>query len=109
QMAATYFKLHQDPAHRGWLQNPQDELYQTLFGLLNLDEQCWACAAHPRVLAVVRHFLGKNARIGEACSKWVKPGAPAGSVHVDSTYDLPAVLPAEPWIINTMWMITDFS
>lgn len=108
-MAATYFQLHTDPANRAWFQNQKDELYQTLFGLLNLDEMCWACAAHPKVLAVVHHFLGANARLGEACSKWVKPSAPAGSVHVDSTHDLPALLPAEPWMINTMWMITDFS
>jgi ectoine hydroxylase-related dioxygenase (phytanoyl-CoA dioxygenase family) len=109
RMAETYFALHQDPANRSAFQSPADELYQTLFGLMNLDEQCWGCAAHPKVLAVVRHFLGPNARIGEACSKWVKPGGPAGSVHVDSTQDLPVPLPAEPWMINTMWMTTDFT
>lgn len=76
---------------------------------MNLDEQCWACVAHPKVLAVVQHFLGADARVAEACSKWVKPGAPAGGVHVDSTQDLPALLPAEPWMINTMWMLTDFT
>jgi ectoine hydroxylase-related dioxygenase (phytanoyl-CoA dioxygenase family) len=109
RMAETYFNLHRDPANRAWFQNAKDELYQTLFGLMNLDELCWGCAAHPQVLAVVRHFLGPDTRLAEACSKWVKPGAPAGGVHVDSAHDLPARLPEAPWMINTMWMVTDFT
>lgn len=109
KMAETYFRLHQDPANHAWFQDAPDSPYQTLFGLMNLDEMCWECAAHPHVLGVIHHLLGTNARIGEACSKWVKPGAKAGGVHVDSSKDLPATLPPDPWMINTMWMITDFT
>src|SRR5215218_10209877 len=32
-----------------------------------------------------------------------------GPVHTDSTGDLPATLPDQPWIINSIWMITDFT
>ncbi len=70
---------------------------------------CWACIAHPQVMQVVRHFLGGSARLGEACTKWVKPKAPQGVIHTDSTHDLPERLPATPWMINSMWMMTDFT
>lgn len=109
EMAERYFQFHQDPATRSLFQNPTDELYQTLFGVINMDEMCWPCIAHPQVLAVARHFLGTHVRLGEACTKWVKPTAPIGGIHVDSTHDLPERLPDIPWLINTIWMITDFT
>lgn len=101
--------LHQDPVHRDLLQDPNDDLYQTLFGLANLDEACWAFAAHPAVLDTARSVLGPEIRIGAICSKWVKPGSRAGGVHVDSTGDLPARLPEDPWLVNSMWMLSDFT
>ena len=64
-MAEKYFQLHRNPANRDAFQDPNDEMYQTLFGVVNLDEMCWECIAHPQVLQVVRHFLGDNARLGE--------------------------------------------
>ncbi|MXZ01526.1 hypothetical protein F4Y93_13130, partial [Candidatus Poribacteria bacterium] len=103
-MAEKYFQLHRDPANRQAFQDPNAEMYQTLFGVINLDEMCWECIAHPQVLQVVRHFLGDSARLGEACTKWVKPHAPQGGIHSDSTHDLPARLPETPWMINTIWM-----
>jgi ectoine hydroxylase-related dioxygenase (phytanoyl-CoA dioxygenase family) len=60
------------------------------------------------VLAVARHFLGPKTRIGEACSKWVRPGAPRQAIHVDSAEELPEALPELPWMINTLWMLTEF-
>ena len=62
EMAERYFQFHQDPATRSLFQNPTDELYQTLFGVINMDEMCWPCIAHPQVLAVARHFLGTHVR-----------------------------------------------
>ena len=109
RMAEQFFAMHNDPKNRDYFQDPNNDLYQTLFGLLNLDETSWACAAHPDVLAVTRHFLGQDIRVAEACSKWVKPGAPAGSVHTDSAHDLPDLLPDTPWMINSIWMMTDFT
>ena len=108
-MAEKYFQLHQDPVNRSIFQDPNADLYQTLFGVINLDEMCWQCIAHPQVLQVVRHFLGDSTRLGEACTKWVKPRAPQGGIHSDSTHDLPARLPETPWMINSIWMITDFT
>ncbi len=108
-LAQRCYRWHRDPALRDLMQDPADDLYQTLFGLANLDEACWAFAAHPAVLAIVRQVLGPHVRIGAICSKWVKPGAPAGGVHVDSTGDLPARLPEDPWLVNSMWMLSDFT
>ena len=74
RLAEQLFALHEDPKSRPYFQDPNDGLYQTLFGLLNLDEASWACAAHPDVLAVVRHFLGQDIR-------WLRP-VPSGSSRV---------------------------
>ncbi|RKU31292.1 hypothetical protein C6497_02030 [Candidatus Poribacteria bacterium] len=109
EMEKKYYQLHNDPINREYFQNPNDDLYQTLFGVANLDESCWDCIAHPQVLQVVQHFIGDKVRLGEACTKWVKPGAGPGGIHTDSTHDLPKYLPETPWMINTIWMITDFT
>ncbi len=108
-MTQRCYELHQDPAHLHLMQDPNDDLYQTLFGLANLEEATWEFAAHPAVLAVVRGVLETDARIGAICSKWVKPGSRAGGVHVDSTGDLPQRLPENPWLVNSMWMLSDFT
>jgi len=111
QMAEKYFQLHEDPNSYSDFQSPGEigGINQTLFGTINKDEMCWDCIAHPKVLEVVRYFLGPNARLGEACTKWIKPGATMGGLHVDSTHDLPQPLPNVPWLINSIWMITDFT
>ncbi len=108
-MTQRCYELHQDPANLDLMQDPNDDLYQTLFGLANLDEATWEFAAHPAVLEVVRGVLETDARIGAICSKWVKPGSRAGGVHVDSTGDLPKRLPENPWLVNSMWMLSDFT
>jgi len=111
QMAEKYFQLHQDPDSYPNFQSPGEigGINQTLFGTVNRDEMCWDCIAHPHVLEVVRHFLGPKARLGEVCTKWIKPGAPMAGIHVDSTHDLSEPFPDVPWLINSMWMITDFT
>ena len=118
QMAERYFQLHRDlrgktngkAGEQGFfLEILPGEYYETVFGLLNLDQLCWTCAAHPDVLAIARHFLAPKIRIGEVTSKWVKPNAPAGVLHADVTDDMPALLPDTPSLINTLWMITDFT
>jgi hypothetical protein len=42
--------LHLDPANQSLFQDPNDDLYQTLFSLANLEEATWEFAAHPDVL-----------------------------------------------------------
>lgn len=105
-MAERFLELHTDPQ---W--NPfkiGDEYYQTLFGLLNLDDRVWNCSGHPDAVAIAEHFLGPNCRIPDACSKPTWPGAPHGPLHVDSASTF-ARVPSVPWMINGMWMLTEFT
>jgi hypothetical protein len=86
------------------------EDYQTLFGLLNREDRVWGCAAHPVVQEAVRPLLGESYRVVEAVSKPTWPGAPGQSMHVDSASHFAVVPPPEcPWMINSIWMLTDFT
>ena len=85
-----------------------DDYYQTLFGMLNQDDEVWNCAFHPDTVALARHFLGPRCRVVEACSKPTWPGAPAQHLHVDSAGSF-AQVPDVPWMINSIWMLTDFT
>jgi hypothetical protein len=91
------------------LERSRDGLYETLFGLQNVDRLSWRCVAHPMVLAVARNFLGNELQLAECASKIVRPGGPRGRLHVDSAHDFPEDLPNVTWLVNTMWMLTDFT
>ncbi|NKB68916.1 MAG: hypothetical protein GKR89_17760 [Candidatus Latescibacteria bacterium] len=105
-LAACCLELHADPQYQQYISG--DEYYQTLFGMLNLDERVWQCAFHDDTVALARHFLGPHCRVVEACSKPTWPGAEAQHLHVDSAGHF-AQVPDVPWMINTIWMLTDFS
>lgn len=105
-MAERFLEFHADPTCQSY--NTGDRYYQTLFGMTNLDDRVWICAGHPDVVTVVRHFLGPNCRVVEACSKPTWPGAPHQRLHVDSAGHF-AQVPDVPWMINTIWMLTDFT
>ena len=98
QMAERFVELVDDPQHAAAITG--DEHYQTLFGMLNLDDRVWTCASHPDVLAVARHFLGAHCRVVEAACKPTRP--------VDSANAF-ARVPDVPWMINTIWMLSDFT
>lgn len=106
QMAERFVELVDDPQHAAAITG--DEHYQTLFGMLNLDDRVWTCASHPDVLAVARHFLGAHCRVVEAACKPTRPGAPPQGLHVDSANAF-ARVPDVPWMINTIWMLSDFT
>jgi hypothetical protein len=99
-------ELHADPNNSTFIRG--DEYYQTLFGMLNLDERTWQYAFHEDTIAIARHFLGRHCRVVEACSKPTWPGAPPQNLHVDSAGGFERV-PDIPWMINTIWMLRDFS
>ena len=105
-MAERFLELHADPELKDQIHG--DEYYQTLFGMVNRDDRVWNCASHPDAVAVARHFLGEKARIAEACSKPTWPAAPAGPLHTDDGAFFQQ-LPGVPWLINSMWMLTDFT
>lgn len=105
-MAERFLELHDDPTCQVY--NTGDQYYQTLFGMMNLDDRVWACASHPDTVAIARHFLGPTCRVVEACSKPTWPGAPPQGLHADSAGDF-AQVPDVPWMINTIWMLTEFT
>ena len=105
-MAEDFLHLHADPQYAKYTVG--DEHYQTLFGMLNHDERVWQCAFHADTVAIARHFVGDKCRVVEACSKPCWPGAPAQHLHVDSAGEFHQV-PDVPWMINTIWMLTDFT
>ena len=106
RFAEACVALHADPSYDRY--KTGDEHYQTLFGLLNLDDRSWAYAAHPETVAVAQHFLGPSCRVVEACSKPTWPGAQEQPLHVDSAGHFHQV-PDVPWMINSIWMLTDFT
>lgn len=106
ELAARCLELHADPQYKSLIHG--DEYYQTLFGMANLDDRVWQCAGHPDTVAIARHFLGPHCRVVEACSKPTWPGAPAQALHADSAGSFQQV-PDVPWMINTIWMLTDFT
>ena len=105
-MAERFLKLHADPKYQPY--NTGDQYYQTLFGMLNLDDRVWTCASHPDTVAIAQHFLGPNCRVPDACSKPTWPDAPHGGLHVDSAGNF-AEVPDVPWMINSIWMLTEFT
>jgi ectoine hydroxylase-related dioxygenase (phytanoyl-CoA dioxygenase family) len=111
ELAARCTQLHDggEPGEGTLLERSKDGLYETLFGLQNVEPLSWPCVSHPLLLAVVRHFLGYELQLAECCSKIVRPGGPRGRLHVDSGHDFPDALPDIAWLINTMWMLTDFT
>ena len=72
-MAERFLALHVDPRYRNAIVG--DDHYQALFGMLNLDDRVWECAAHIDTVAIARKFLGDRCRVVEACSKPTWPGA----------------------------------
>ena len=106
-MAARFLELHDDPRFSEY--NTDQKPYQTLFGMLNHDDRVWDCAFHPDTVAVARHLLGDRFRVVEAASKPSWPGySGQWPLHVDSAGDFHRV-PDVPWMINSIWMLTDFT
>ena len=81
-LAQRCLELHADSRWKPYITG--DRFYQTLFGMLNLDDRIWTCAGHADVVAIARHFLGPSCRVVEACSKPTWPGGSGQNLHVDS-------------------------
>ena len=105
-LAKRCLELHEDPKVQEY--NAPERNYATLYGMLNLDDRTWDFASHPDAVAVAKHFLGKHFIVGQVCSKPNFPGAKAGGLHSDDTHMFQEV-PHIPWLINTMWALTDFT
>ncbi|MCY4093268.1 MAG: phytanoyl-CoA dioxygenase family protein [Caldilineaceae bacterium] len=88
---------------------------QGLRGVLNYDDQdiFLPLITNSAYLELAGHLLGPDFQLAEAGAIWIKPDAPAGGFHADvpvgwfPKYGLP--VPDACFMINSIWMLTDFS
>ncbi len=66
---------------------------------------------HPEVLEIVEHALGEDFYlVNNVCTMWCQPGSPGGGLHSDWPLNqLPQPWPPWPLLLQTMWMLTDFT
>ena len=86
--------LHSDPRCQDNIVG--DEYYQTLFGMLNQDEEVWSCAFHPDPVALARHFWDRVAASSKHAPSPLGPGHQPQNVHADSAGAF-AQVPDVPW------------
>ena len=106
-MAEKLLQFHDDSSYAEY--NTGERPYETLFGLLNYEDRVWDCAFHTDTVSIARDILGQNCRVVEARSKPNWPGYQGQwPLHVDSAGNFKQV-PDAPWMINSIWMLTDFT
>jgi len=66
---------------------------------------------HPEVVAIAEHVWGNEFFIANGvCFMWCQPGAPMGELHADwPAHKIPRPYPRWPLLLQTMWMLTDFT
>jgi ectoine hydroxylase-related dioxygenase (phytanoyl-CoA dioxygenase family) len=72
-----------------------------------LDRVFHACIDHPRVLPILEHFLGRSLILGSLNSRIVRPGDGYQGLHSDIPGEMLNM--ASPVMMNTVWMLDDFS
>lgn len=85
--------------------------YVNLEGALNPMPELAPLCVHPVVMEIAGHFLGAPFYLANnVCMKWCQPGAAAGHLHSDwPLLDVPRPYPPWPMLLQTMWMLTDFT
>ena len=85
--------------------------YVNLEGALSQMPALAPICEDPIVLGLARHFFGEPFYLANnVCMKWCQPGAVAGGWHADWPLgDMPQPYPAWPVLLQTMWMLTDFT
>ena len=72
-----------------------------------LDRIFWPTLDHPRILPLLEHFLGESLILGSLNSRIVRPGDPDQGLHSDISGDM--LNPVSPVMMNTVWLLDDFS
>ncbi len=85
--------------------------YVKLEGALNQIPDLAPLCIHPAVLRLARRFLGEPFYlVNNVCLMWCQPSAPGGRLHADWPLgDVPQPYPPWPMLLQTMWMLTDFT
>ena len=92
------------------LMDPQAGYVNLEGALLHIPELAALCT-HPLIMEVSAHFLGAPFYLANnVCMKWCQPGTVAGRWHADwPLSQVPQPYPSWPLLLQTMWMLTDFS
>lgn len=72
-----------------------------------LDPIFFQCIDHPRTLPLLEYFLGKNLILGSLNSRIVRPGDEDQGFHSDIPEGMLNM--ASPVMMNTVWLLDDFS
>ncbi|MBM3279642.1 MAG: phytanoyl-CoA dioxygenase family protein [Candidatus Handelsmanbacteria bacterium] len=85
--------------------------YAKLEGALNQIPGLAPLCIHPVIMRLARRFLGEPFfLVNNVCMMWCQPGAPGGRLHADwPLADVPRPYPPWPMLLQTMWMLTDFT
>ena len=75
--------------------------------LPTLDPDFFSIIDHPTILPIVEHFLGESLILGSLSSRIVRPGDGDQDFHSDIPGHM--LNPASPVMMNTVWMLEDFS
>lgn len=85
--------------------------YGKLEGALNYVPELAPLCMHPAIVEIAEHLLGQDFYLANnACFMQCQPGAPAGGFHSDwPAHRIPQPFPTWPMLMQTMWMLTDFT
>ena len=85
--------------------------YAKLEGALSVLPDLVDLCIHADVLSIADRFLGSPFYLcNNACMMWCQPGAPGGQIHADWPLgDVPQPYPSWPMLLQTMWMLTEFT
>lgn len=75
--------------------------------LPTLDPLFFKCVDHPKVLPLLEYFLAESLILGSLNSRIVRPGDPDQHFHSDIPLDMLNM--ASPVMMNTVWLLDDFS
>jgi ectoine hydroxylase-related dioxygenase (phytanoyl-CoA dioxygenase family) len=85
--------------------------YVKLEGALNPIPELAPLSIHPAIMRIAARLLGEPFYlVNNVCMMWCQPGAPGGRLHSDWPLgDVPQPYPSWPMLLQTMWMLTDFT
>ena len=72
-----------------------------------LDPVFFKCIDHPKVLPLLEHFLGHSLVLGSLSSRIVRPSDGEQGLHSDIALEMLNM--ATPVMMNTVWLLDDFS
>jgi ectoine hydroxylase-related dioxygenase (phytanoyl-CoA dioxygenase family) len=78
--------------------------------LVNKGEMFERLVAHPKVMPFFEYLLGEDYTLSTLTSNIISPGAKDGGYHVDHLLGrMPEPLPSFPMVVNSLWLLDDFT